>query len=318
MNVCYLCFDPTAVVSLASLLQIESKHGHPEVNLYLFIDHSRFTLSDEAALHQEVSSYGASIHELDCRPVFSFCESKGLWKFGTYLTYCRIFLPQMCPDLDRILYLDSDTLVLRPLDSLWALNLGGKYLAAVRDPGYSLSSIGTDPNKGNPAWINAGVMLLDLKKLREAKFSEAVSTISRSESLLMAEQGFLNTHFSAHFYYLSPAFNSQYQLKFLSYSEYKNTHFVFDDFSKAHFREAQHCPYIEHFNYYVFNRPWYRSNWSKYSHKWRALYRHCYHHRPSLETISGDNCLRRIHRAFRIVLSRVLPGPWFYHIVFPK
>src|SRR5690606_21213859 len=39
------------------------------------------------------------------------------WRFGKEAWY-RTLLPELLPELDRVLYLDADTLVLRPLEAL--------------------------------------------------------------------------------------------------------------------------------------------------------------------------------------------------------
>ena len=36
----------------------------------------------------------------------------------------RIFLPELLPDVDRVLYLDVDTLAVDSLEPLWATDLG--------------------------------------------------------------------------------------------------------------------------------------------------------------------------------------------------
>jgi len=65
-------------------------------------------------------------------------------------------LTKIFPNLDTILSLDVDVIINENISELWDLDLTNYYLAAVQE---SLKY-----NK--PDYINAGVMLLNLKKLR--------------------------------------------------------------------------------------------------------------------------------------------------------
>lgn len=78
----------------------------------------------------------------------------------TYMILIRVALSKIFPTLDTILLLDMDTIVNENVSSLWDINLDGYYFAAVREP---LKS------RDNFISINAGVMLINLKQLREDK-----------------------------------------------------------------------------------------------------------------------------------------------------
>lgn len=70
------------------------------------------------------------------------------------IVYARIFLPLMLSGLDRVIYLDADTLVRSSLAELWDTDLGGKSLGM---------NMGLTPEYG----YNSGVILMDLKRMRE-------------------------------------------------------------------------------------------------------------------------------------------------------
>lgn len=118
---------------------------------------------------------------LDCDPAeiveysSRFKVSAGFYKFR---------IPKLLPFLDKVLYLDSDILVLKKLTNLWDFPLEGRSIGAARDfidytkkadkvSARELSGIGFD--LGN-SYFNSGVMLMNLEKLRiidlEAAFLE--------------------------------------------------------------------------------------------------------------------------------------------------
>ena len=68
----------------------------------------------------------------------------------------RIFIPFLIPE-DRCLYLDTDTVINRPLKKLYTLDLQDKYIAGVQDDGLDHFV----------NYINSGVILFDLQKIRQ-------------------------------------------------------------------------------------------------------------------------------------------------------
>lgn len=69
--------------------------------------------------------------------------------------YSKIF-----PELDRILSIDMDTVVNENISDLWDLDLTNYYLAAVEEQELS---------QKEGSYINMGVAMLNLKKIREDK-----------------------------------------------------------------------------------------------------------------------------------------------------
>ena len=85
-------------------------------------------------------------------------------------TYYRYILAKIFPELDKILYLDSDLIVRGSLKELWAESLDGYYAAGVFDSyvnnkwRFLLETIGF---QGRNDYVNAGVLLFNLKAIRE-------------------------------------------------------------------------------------------------------------------------------------------------------
>ena len=76
----------------------------------------------------------------------------------TWMVLMRTALAKVLPaELDTILSLDTDTVVLRDVSGLWDIPLGDSYLAAAREPAKSA---------GRPLYVNAGVVLYNLRQLR--------------------------------------------------------------------------------------------------------------------------------------------------------
>ena len=79
--------------------------------------------------------------------------------------FTRILMPELVPQsLDRILYLDADTLCVGRMDALWSLSLAGTPLAAAPE-GEAQRKAARIGMKGC-SYFNAGVMLIDLARWR--------------------------------------------------------------------------------------------------------------------------------------------------------
>ena len=79
----------------------------------------------------------------------------------------RAALTKVFPTLDKILSLDVDTIVNENISELWDIDLSNYYFAACREPDATLS---TDTY----LTINAGVMMINLNKLRADKKDDEI------------------------------------------------------------------------------------------------------------------------------------------------
>lgn len=90
--------------------------------------------------------------------------------YGGYAACYRLLLPALLPAIDRVLYLDADTLVREPIRPLWDTDLDGCVVGAVTNPLYRHMEPRLRHDLGLPdrrAYFNSGVLLLDLAALRE-------------------------------------------------------------------------------------------------------------------------------------------------------
>ncbi|MBE2997223.1 glycosyltransferase family 8 protein [Nocardiopsis sp. HNM0947] len=98
---------------------------------------------------------------------------------GAHANYLRMLLPRVLPEVGRVLYLDSDLLVLGDLREVLDTDLRGSCIGAVRDPVNPAYRFG----KAMPGWVelgipgdreyfNSGLMLIDLDRSREEGFFE--------------------------------------------------------------------------------------------------------------------------------------------------
>jgi len=114
--------------------------------------------------------------------------------FGGGVCYYKLDLFALLPKVDRIIYLDDDTIILRPLDELATLDLGDKYMMAFR-PGQTFKITDADTDRyGELQPFNAGVLVLNLKSIRASRVHETFAELFKDEGLSY-EQGLLSAAF---------------------------------------------------------------------------------------------------------------------------
>lgn len=171
--------------------------------------------------------------------------------FTRKATWYRIFLPELLPELERVLYLDSDLIALADLGPLWASDVEDFYLAAatnVLEPHYArrLEEAGLDPRR----YFNAGVMLLNLARMRRDGCGEALRAygVEHASGLVLRDQDALNAILGGRRLALHPRWNCM------------NAYFRFpwsvESFGPERLAEALADPAVRHFEGPADNKPW--------------------------------------------------------------
>lgn len=114
-------------------------------------------------------------------------------------TYYRLFIPELYPEYDKALYLDSDTLVLDDIANLYNTDIGNNLLGAVPDgiiqkirefQEYAEKVVGVASYKN---YFNAGVLLMNLDELRKFGFQEKfIYLLSTIKFSVAQDQDYLN------------------------------------------------------------------------------------------------------------------------------
>ncbi|WP_438481977.1 glycosyltransferase family 8 protein [Oleiharenicola lentus] len=115
--------------------------------------------------------------------------------------YARIFLPQLLPTVDRILYLDCDLLVDTDVSALAALPLHGALVAAAVDVEMKPENDIRD--------FNSGVMLMDLAAMRTEQLTERAVTAAGENNTRHGDQTLLNELLRGRWVSLEPRWNRQ-------------------------------------------------------------------------------------------------------------
>lgn len=106
----------------------------------------------------------------------------------TYMVLIRAALSKIFPQLDKILSLDVDTIIDKDISELWDINLNNYYYAGAKQP---LKCTG-GKFYFSPLYINCGVLLCNLKKLREDKQDDKIIQLLNTQKYKFAQQDVIN------------------------------------------------------------------------------------------------------------------------------
>ncbi len=166
-------------------------------------------------------------------------------------TYTKLFLPQILPEIDQLLYLDLDIWINKDITEL--------LLYKPTRPIGAVLELGSNGRKlfGNQAvnYFNAGVLRISLNRLREKDFTKkAVELIRSGRNYTFQDQDIFNLILKGNFDSLPITYNI-----FNDLVDTKNTHINFTN------------PTIVHFN--GPNKPWNTNINNVYANAWVDAYK---------------------------------------------
>lgn len=118
--------------------------------------------------------------------------------YYTLTTYYRLVIPNKYPFLDKALYLDCDIIVRDDIAKLYNEDIGDNLLGAIPDSSVLLyKEFQTYVNEAlrikTENYFNAGVLIMNLKKMRQVRFQKQVVNLSSKIAFRVAQdQDLLN------------------------------------------------------------------------------------------------------------------------------
>lgn len=95
----------------------------------------------------------------------------------TFVDTTKFFLSEILKDVDKVLYLDADTIVLKDLSQFYFSDLEDNYIGAIDD---WQSDWKHEPEK---RYFNSGVMLLNLAKIREDNIKNKLIEFEKNDTV---------------------------------------------------------------------------------------------------------------------------------------
>lgn len=263
-----ICFDNNYAISGAALLNSIIKNANPKVNYDVVVLENGVSLTNKKRFFSLISGFdNVSLRFFD---VNAFSEIKSVFTRAHFsaATYARLFIPKLFADFEKIIFIDSDTVVESDLAALMDVPMDNNLVAAVKDivmEGFVLfgamsqSSDGVMPAKeylstslgmtDTDGYFQAGILVFNIVQMNRENTYACLMDAMKSKSYWFLDQDIMNKVFHGRVYYLPLEWNV--------YHGNGNTEDFFPNLPFAtymRFLEARSNPKMIHFA--GENKPW--------------------------------------------------------------
>lgn len=199
INICYIADKNYIVPTITSITSVLANTTR-EVKIWILT-------TDKDEFPHEVSEIkNVEILNVDWSTLMELNGIKGVVCNAKPVSMLKFQIPRLLSSLDKVLYLDGDTVVQSDIGELFDTDIDNYYLAAVLDTGDAKAlsyRIGVNSNK----YFNSGVMLMNLHKMREQKLAEALIHYRSTGKNYFQDQDSFNCVCLDHVKYLDNKYN---------------------------------------------------------------------------------------------------------------
>lgn len=223
--------------------------------------------------------------------------------------YAKLFLQNFISS-ERVLYLDSDTVINGDLSEIWNRKMDNELVAGIQMPYSDALKQSMNIEQSSP-YICDGVVLLNLSLWRKHNIDDECRKYIdhyQGEPPMLSE-GTLNYVCQGRIGVLLPKYNLMPSMIMYTSDQIKKIFEINDYYTKRELEEAKCNPKIIHFIKELYNRPWYEPC----DHPYKMLYR------KVREMVFGhcifNKCPLERHTQITRLLIRILPFElwcWLY------
>lgn len=259
MKVMYTCDNNYVwLMGISTISLFENNKGIENLKVYLLGE--KISQENKDELKKIGDRYGREVEVIDV-PKLNIPSSlvSARWPLSAFTRlFSGVILPR---DVDRILYLDCDTIITGDISELESVQFNGNIARGVKDciSGTYKKNVGLDADS---PYINAGVILFDMNALREVDINEKIEAyMNKYEKIInYADQDILNGMFKGNIGELNPKFNVMTIDIVHTYEEIQKLRRPTNFYSQKELYQARTCPVIIHYttNMRVV-RPWFEN-----------------------------------------------------------
>ena len=257
-------YTPFLSIAIFSLLENNQK-DFDKINIFILDD--SISQANKIKINELFNTYPCSITFIETKKLdemdFNVLGLQRNLNTSSLTTYARLFMSTLLPaDIDKVLYLDCDSLIVGSYKDLWNIDISSYYCAGVLD-GINTSvkkRLGFDEND---SYINAGFLLVNLKKWREENVEEKFIKfmIENQHRFYQHDQGVINNLFKNNILIVNPEYNLQIYFQTLNYDlARKFTCMETEYYTEEIVDNARENPVFLHFCGPNYDRPWYNKN----------------------------------------------------------
>ena len=299
-------FAPICMVSLYSLL-IHNQHDKDLKVYFLSKDFSQSSLKKVQTMMKKLgfnpeNASVVDINDLSERYDLVFDDYDGKWGVDSF---CKLLLGKLLPaEINRVLYLDSDTIIQQNLKELYDIDMGNCVVAAVKDflseQYFEFFDLGKED-----VYCNSGVLLVDLNNWRREQIDQRVSDYLKEKQgrVFFSEQTAVNVVCRGKIKVIDLKYNLTTIPAYLSISEIEALRKPFNAYDEQEIERAKREPAIIHYTtlFLICGRAWN----IECNHPYKYLFDQC---AQQMEAYSPTHASAKTLNLNRIL--RLIPRKW--------
>lgn len=267
MNILYQFnekYAPYAGVSITSVLANNLQTD--EIRIYILGEN--LTEASKSKLENLVQEYQRNLIFVDSEKLIRKMKALNMPAYrGSYAANMRLFPDEVLDEaVDRVLYLDADTVVNAGLDELFTSDMHGKTIGMVLD------SLGESHKEqiglsAEDEYFNSGVILFDMKKWRENRYSDKIArhVMEKRSHYPAPDQDLLNVVCKGDILRLNAEYNLQPVHAVFSDKQYMQIMRPRTYYSAGMLVKAREQVIIYHCFRFLGEFPWHKKNVHPYS-----------------------------------------------------
>lgn len=189
IHVIYAFNNAFAEYAATSIISLLENNKNEKINLHIFHIDTNGDSLNKISLFLKQYSCKYKFYEVN-EELFDGFPPTGQYSLACYL---RLLTPSLLPNIDKALYLDSDTIVLGSIRELWDMDIKDCSLAACYDSTMSKSTIsGYMPVHIVQEYFNSGMLLMNLAYWRSNKIEYKLCKYLQENIVKLPDQDALN------------------------------------------------------------------------------------------------------------------------------
>lgn len=299
MNVFYFSSDLYASIAAVSMISLLENNKTIE-RIHFYIADDGIKEETKGKLTEMLSKYNADITYIPLPDPSELLDFPFEERYQIGHSYPRMCIARLLPkSIERVLILDSDTLVMDDLGKLWNMDMGDNILAGVVDC-MNLKAFNRQfALSEGQFYCNAGMFLVDMNKWREQRIEdEIISSIREHDgNVFFFEQTLMNYSCRGKISKLHPCYNVYTLFYAFEYENLLTWRRPTVFYNKKAVQEAVEQPKIIHFtrNFYMKSHPWKEGS----EHPLTEVYRNYMQMTPWTE-LWKDNRTPKQERRYRL------------------
>lgn len=264
MDIVYSSSDAYAICTGVSLYSLyENNKDIDALNVHILS--TDISGANKVRLHDIATKFGRTLDIIDAKEGFVEQAKKLNLPLlrGAYNTYGRVVLNTWFYHLDKVMIIDSDTLVCGYIKAAWDLDMTNYLVAAVPELAmYTKYNHFEDPRllANVDTYYNMGICVINLKKWRDDNIDNMIYNRLTEDKpkLMIADQSIINMYLNKFITRLPLKFNFYSPVHNVSYSTVRSVFCEKELFSKEEFDDATNSPSIIHYFGHSYERPWFK------------------------------------------------------------